>query len=122
MTQEIPTQVQDKVLQFQSLQNQLRMIVAQKQEFILKVKDIDNAIGNLREMKEGKLYKISGPLMMEISMEKSKDELAEGKETAEARIRILESQEKKLTEKLKGLGTELQLMMNSQRSGVTAGG
>lgn len=122
MAQEIPTQVQDKVTQFQSLQQQLQMIVAQKQQFILRAKDTDNAIEELGGMKEGKVYKVSGPLMMEASIEKSKKDLAEEKETAEARIKILEGQEKKLTEKLKGLGEELQSIMNSQGTGVVASG
>lgn len=122
MTQEIPTQVQDKVMQFQSLQQQLQVIVAQKQQFIMRAKDTDNALKDLEGMKEGKVYKVSGPLMMETSIEKSKKDLAEEKETAEARIKILESQEKKLTEKLKGLGEELQSIMSSQGTGVVAGG
>jgi len=122
MAQEIPTQVQDKVMQFQSLQQQLQMVVAQKQQFILRAKDIDNAIEDLGGMKEGKVYKVSGPLMMETSIEKSKNDLAEEKETAEARIKILENQEKKMSEKLKELGTELQSIMNSQGTGVVAGG
>ena len=122
MAQEIPTQVQDKVMQFQSLQQQLQVIVAQKQQFIMRAKDTDNALEDLEGMKEGKVYKVSGPLMMETSMEKSKKDLAEEKDTAEARIKILEGQEKKLTEKLKGLGEELQSIMNSQGTGVVAGG
>ncbi|MBU4201879.1 MAG: prefoldin subunit beta [Candidatus Altiarchaeales archaeon] len=122
MSPEIPTQVQDKVMQFQSLQQQLQMIVSQKQQFIMRARDIDNALEDLGEMKEGKVYKVSGPLMMETDMEKSKKDLAEEKETAEARIKILEIQEKKLTEKLKSLGEELQSIMNSQGTGVVAGG
>jgi len=122
MAQEIPTQVQDKVMQFQSLQQQLQMVVAQKQQFILRAKDIDNATEDLNVMKEGRVYKVSGPLMMETSIEKSKKDLAEEKDTAEARIKILESQEKKLSEKLKELGSELQSMMGPQGAGVVKGG
>ena len=122
MAQEIPTQVQDKVMQFQSLQQQLQVIVSQKQQFIMRAKDIDNAIEDLEGMKEGKVYKVSGPLMMETSIKKSKKDLAEETETAETRIKILEGQEKKLTEKLKGLGEELQSIMNSHGAGVVTGG
>jgi len=75
----------------------------------------------LGKMEKGKVYKMTGPLMMETSLEKSKKDVAEDKETAEARIKILESQEKKLTEKLKELATELQSMIQSQGGGVVGG-
>jgi len=122
MNPEIPKQAQDKVMQFQSLQSQLQLIVGQKQQLILRARDMENAMDELEKMKEGKIYKMAGPLMMETSLEKSKNEVAEDKETTEARIKILESQEKKLTEKLKELGAELQSMIQSQNTGGVVGG
>lgn len=115
----IPKQVQDKINQFQGLQNQLQAVVVQKQQMILQNADIENAMKALEKVEKQKVYEAVGPLFMETDKKTSEKKLSDDKEVISTRIQMLEKQEKKLTEKLKELSTEIQTELQS--SGVTAG-
>lgn len=119
MAQEISEQTRDKIAMFQNLQNQLQLIMVQKQQLIIREKDIDSALEELGKMKKGKVYRMAGPILVESSLKESKKNIKGEKEDTEARIQILEKQEKRLSEKLKELGTELQGILQSSS---TAGG
>lgn len=105
---EISKQTQDKISQFQNLQNQLQAVILQKQQMTLQVADIDNALTALQKVDKQKVYEAVGPLLIETTKEESQKKLQENKEVTEARIQMLEKQEKKITEKLKELGAEIQ--------------
>lgn len=111
MDQQIPKQLQDKLAQFQTLQNQLQMITVQKQQFFLQSAETDNALKALAEAGEGKIYRAAGPLLIETTKPESEKNLKEEKELSETRVKVLEKQEKKLSEKLEELRTEIQGMM-----------
>ena len=115
---EIPKQMQDKLAQFQTIQSQLQMIMAQKQQLILTVADIENAVKELGKSGGGKVYRMVGPLLVETTKEESEKDLSEGKETAETRIKVLEKQEKKLNEKFEELRTEIQEMIREKGGGL----
>ncbi|RLI93762.1 MAG: prefoldin subunit beta [Candidatus Altiarchaeales archaeon] len=117
---EIPRQLQDKIAQFQEIQNQLQAIALQRQQFILQSRDIENALSELEKFEKGKIYESLGPIMIETTKEKSEKKLKEEKETLDARIKILEKQEKKLNEKLRELGEEIQSSIRGG-GGLTAG-
>jgi len=112
-----PKQLQDKLAQFQSLQNQLQMILVQKQQFMLQNADIDGALGELTDFKEGKVYRMSGPLLLETTKADCEKKLKDERESAGNKVKVLESQEKKLSQKLNDLRGELQGLMGSQMGG-----
>ncbi|RLI88544.1 MAG: prefoldin subunit beta [Candidatus Altiarchaeales archaeon] len=116
---DIPKQIQDKVNQFQGLQNQLQAIVLQKQQLILQSTDIDNALTALEKIDKERLYEATGPLLIETDKPTSEKKLRENKDVINARIQMLEKQEKKLTDKLKELSTEIQADL--QGSGIMGG-
>lgn len=112
MDQQIPQQLQDKLAQFQNLQNQMQMITMQKQQLFIQSADIDNALGALAKSVAGeKIYKAAGPLLIETNKDESEKRLKEGKELAETRVKMLEKQEKKMSEKLDELKAEIQGML-----------
>lgn len=111
MEQEIPKQVRDRLAQFQELQNQLQLISMQKQQFVLQSADIENALAALEKTSNEKIYKIAGPLLIETNKESSEKKLKEDKEVTATRIKMLEKQEKKLSDKLVELRTKLQNML-----------
>ena len=119
---ELPKQVQDKLAQFQGLQNQLQMLAIQKQQFTLQSADIDNALSELEKVEEGKVYEMAGPLLIETNKEDSKNKLTDNKEVTATRLKVLEKQEKKLTAKLEELGSELQGLLGGQGQGPITGG
>ena len=108
-----PQQLQDKLAKFQGLQNQIQMIMAQKQQLAMQSNDIENALKELKEQ-EGKLYKLAGPIMVEANKETTEKELTSEKEKLDSNLLIYEKHEKKLTEQLKKLSDELQSMMGKQ--------
>ncbi|MBN2014770.1 MAG: prefoldin subunit beta [Candidatus Altiarchaeota archaeon] len=116
---EIPKQVQDKINQFQGLQNQLQAVVLQKQQMILQNADNENAITALEKVDKQKIYEAIGPLFIETDKETTEKKLKDDKEVITTRVQMLEKQEKKLTEKLKELSAEIQTELQAGR--VTAG-
>ncbi|HDH41217.1 MAG TPA: prefoldin subunit beta [Candidatus Altiarchaeales archaeon] len=116
---DIPRQVQDRINQFQGLQNQLQAIVLQKQQLILQSTDIDNALTALKKIDKERLYEATGPLLIETDKPTSEKKLRENKDVINAKIQMLERQEKKLTEKLKELSTEIRADLEG--SGIVGG-
>jgi len=118
---EIPKQIQDKIAQFQEIQNQLQTIVLQKQQFSMQIRDIENALNELKNFKRGNIYEAVGPLFLETNKDKCEKKLMAEKETMDTRIKILEKQEKKLNTKLKELSQEIQSTLQSGSGGIQAG-
>jgi prefoldin beta subunit len=112
---EIPDQLKDRLAQFQSVQNQLQIILAQKQQLMLASVDAESALSELEKSKEGKVYKMAGTLIIESNRADSKKDLSEAKETAEARIKVLEKQETKLRERFEEMRGEIAGMLEGGR-------
>ncbi len=111
MDTQIPKQLQDKIAQFQTLQGQLQMISMQKQQLFIQSAEIDNALKALEDVSGEKVYRAAGPLLIETTKADSEKKLKEDKELAGTRLKMIEKQETKLTEKLEELRSELQTMM-----------
>ena len=114
---DVPKQVQDKLAQFQNLQNQLQMVSMQKQQLMLQNTDLDNAKKEMDGVGEEKVYRMVGPLLIETNKDDGLKYVADEHETADAKIKLLEKQEKKLTEKLNEMRSELQSMMQPPSAG-----
>jgi len=109
---DIPQQVQDKLAQFQTLQQQLQLLSLQKQQLLVQGNDVDNALDELGKITgKEKVYKAVGMLLIESNKTESEKILKEEKELGDTRIKVLERQEKKLTEKFDELRKELQAML-----------
>ncbi|MBM3309261.1 MAG: prefoldin subunit beta [Candidatus Altiarchaeales archaeon] len=109
---DIPPQVQDKLAQFQTLQQQLQLLGLQKQQLLVQGNDVDNALTELGKISGGeKVYRAVGMLLIESSKGESEKMLKEEKELGDTRIKVLERQEKKLTERFEELRKELQAML-----------
>lgn len=120
---EIPKQVQDKLAQFQGIQNQMQMMALQKQQLILQSTDLDNALAEVGNATgKEKIYKMAGPLLIETNKDESMKNLQEKKELADTRIKVLEKQEKKIGEKFEGLRGELQMMLQGKGGGNLGSG
>jgi prefoldin beta subunit len=92
-------------------------MAVQKQQLILQSSEVDNALEELGKAGKGKIYKAAGSLLIETNKAESDKFLKETKDTASARIQILEKQEKKLTERFNELKKELEEMLASQTGG-----
>ena len=113
----IPQQLQDKLMQFQEMQNQLQSIAFQGQQMRQQLLEIDHALEVLEGSGDNRVYERAGPLFIESDAGKTKDKLKDDKELKEARLKSLEKQESKLREKLSALGKEIQGQMGGVQSG-----
>ncbi|MEM2918655.1 MAG: prefoldin subunit beta [Candidatus Altiarchaeota archaeon] len=115
---EIPKQVQDKLIQFENLQKQLQLITLQKQQLLRQSIEIKNALEELEKIENNtKIYKVSGPLLIETTKEESKKKLNEEQSIIDTRIKMFEKEEKRLTEKLSEMRNEIQTMLKNLQTG-----
>jgi len=113
MDERVPKQVQDKLAQYQNLQQQLQMISMQKQQMVLQNAEMENAQKELEgASKTGKVYRIVGPILVESTKDEMAKKLKDDYDLNKTRVDVLEKQEKKLAEKLNEMRTELQAMIS----------
>jgi prefoldin beta subunit len=88
-------------------QQQLQVVIAQKDSLGAQLLEIDKALQELGKTKEKTVYKISGPVLVKTATKEAKDELEEKKKFIELKIKTLEKSEKTLKEKLEGISKQL---------------
>lgn len=119
---DVPKNLQDKLAQFQAVQNQLQVLGSQKQQLVMQNMEVDNALEEVGKASDGKIYKAAGSLLIETNKADSDKYLKETKETVDARVKIMEKQEKKLTDKYTELKGELESMLGQGGAKPPAGG
>ena len=113
---DIPPELQDKLAQFQTIQQQLQLISIQKQQLLVQKTETENALIELGKLSGGeKIFKATGMLLIESSKKESEKCLGEEKELSETRVKVLEKQEKKLTEKYDEMRTQIQAMISQKK-------
>jgi len=105
---EIPPELKDKLAQYQNLKNNIQVFMVQKQELMQRMNEIDDAISALDKYSTGKIYRLSGPILIETNKEESMVKLKEEKDVSDVRIKAIERQEVKLREMLSKLESEIQ--------------
>ena len=85
--------------EMQTLQQQLQMTMIQKHQLKMQLDETENAFNEL-EKSTGDVFKSAGTLLIKVDKEDAKRELSERKESIGLRMKTMESQEKKLKERL----------------------
>jgi prefoldin beta subunit len=88
-------------------EQQLRSVLIQKEALKLQIAEIDNALNELERIKEEKVYKLVGSVLIKKSKDEVQKELIEIKEDAEIKIASLENIEKDLMDKIKKIEEKL---------------
>ncbi len=114
---DIPKHIQDRLAQYQSLQGQLQMISLQKQQLMLQGTDLENARKEIDGLKEGRVYRLVGPMLVESSKEAGLKFVQDERDSAQAKIAIMDRQEKKLAERLNEMRAEIQGAMSPPKAG-----
>lgn len=104
---ELPKELQKEIMDFQSLQKQLELILLQKQQLMMQSSETNNALDELKNV-SGKVYKAAGSIMFETNKTDLEKELKEKKESLDSKLSILGKQEEKFRSKLKDSQTNLQ--------------
>lgn len=101
------------VEEMQAIQYRIHVYLSQKQSFELKLQEIEMAMEELRNLKEGNVYKIVGPIMIKKDRENLIKELENKKNLLELRIKAYEKQIERLNSRMK----ELQEMLRGGKGG-----
>jgi len=110
--QNVPPQVQALLGQLESYQQQLQLVIQQKQKVQVELNDAKRALEEIERVEENTpIYKTVGTLMVKISKAKAVKELKEKIETLEVRLNALNRQEQKLNENIKELTQKIQSML-----------
>ena len=110
--QNIPPQVQALLGQLESYQQQLQLVIQQKQKVQIELNDAKKALEEIERVEENTpIYKTVGTLIVKTSKAKAVEELKEKIETLEVRLNALNRQEQKLNEKIKELTQKIQSML-----------
>lgn len=107
MVKMVSQDMQEKLREFQELEQQIRLVLTQKYQFELQLREAKNTIEELDKSKKPEVHKAIGQILIKTSKESVKTELKEAIETLELRLKTLEKQEKKLNEKLQPLKDRL---------------
>ena len=103
LAEKIPPEVQNKLVRLQQLQEQLRLILAQKQSVELEYREVSRVLDELSKIGDEPLYKSLGHILVLSKKEDLVKELNERKEVLELRIKTLEKQEDYLRKQIEDL-------------------
>jgi len=121
MSVELPAKVQNQILQYQQIQQQLQMIAQQRAQISGQLEELKGTLEELGKLKKGTaVYKVSGSILVKVTnLEGLKKEMEEQKETAGVKVTSLERQEKQLKERFISLQQEItKAMQGSQPNAV----
>jgi len=109
MSVELPAKVQNQILQYQQLQQQLQLIAQQRVQISSHLEELKGTLEELGKLKKGTpVYKVAGSILVKVQdLEGLKKEMDEQKETATVKVTSLERQEKQLKERFVNLQQEI---------------
>lgn len=116
---ELSSDARQDLAEYQALQQQLQLLLMQKQQVQLQVSEGRKAEEQLQGY-TGSAYRFAGGVLVEKKPDKLKEELKAERETLEMRSGALEKQEGKLVERLKALEAKLVKLQSSGMAGGQA--
>jgi prefoldin beta subunit len=109
MSVELPAKVQNQILQYQQIQQQLQMIAQQRAQISGQLEELKGTLEELGKLKKGTaVYKVSGSILVKVTdLDSLKKEMKEQEETSSVKVTSLERQEKQLKERFINLQQEI---------------
>ncbi len=104
---ELSGEAKHALIELNSMQQQLQLIVLQRQQLEVQLEEVKAALETLKNEKEEYVYKAIGPALVKKKREDVVKSLEEAKEKLELRIKLLSDQEKKITEKIRRISEKL---------------
>jgi len=107
--EDLPPQVQNQLKQLQQFQQQLELIVQQRLQVDIKLRETENALEELNKVDDATpIYRTVGNLIIKAGRDDVIKSLQEEKESLEVRKKSLENQENRLKEKIDELQKKVQ--------------
>ncbi len=112
---------EDEVREFQALQQQLQMLVYQKQQAIAQLSELDKSVAEVTKS-DGSCYRYVGTVIVPKNKDVLLKDLSEEKETLEMRKSLFQKQEDKLKEKFDALRKKLEAQLAARGEGTVLSG
>ncbi len=112
--------VQKLVNEYSTLQQQMQLLGAQRQQLEMHRKEIEGALSEL-EKTTAPVYRAVGGVMVMRDKESVQKDLLKEKEEAAGRVEFLERQEKKMAERFGAARKKLEELAKSQQAGSLGG-
>jgi len=115
--------LQEEIAKAQQLQQQLQMIMSQKQQLEVKSKDLERALDEVNRLEEETpVYKEVGEILVQVEdKEELISELEDDKESTDVRLKSLKSKEEKLRDQFKEIQEKLSTQMGGMQQGPQGG-
>ena len=115
--QQIPPMVQEQLSKLQQTQQNLQMIMAQKQQLELEQLETEKALTELNKANDDDaVFKSAGTILIKSNKKDLIEELGEKKELAKTKASLLAKQEERLKTGLKEQETKIQEMIKKPPS------
>ena len=97
MSKGISPQLEEKIKQYQSIQQKMSALLQQIQQLKIEQIEIDKALKEIDEMPDDEVcFRSIGRLMVKSTIKETKEKLGDQKELAETRIKLSEKSSEKL--------------------------
>ena len=116
---ELPPWFKEQITRLNQLQQNLQMILMQKQQIEIELVEIDKALEELKKINaEDSVYKTAGPVLIKAKRDDVVKELEEKKELSNTRVMVLSKQETRVKENLKEIQNKIDEMVRGAGMGA----
>ncbi len=112
------TDLNKSIQEFERGRMQLSSIEAQSQSLAVQAQVLSEALTELKETKEKKVYKAVGNILILTDSKKVEKELSEQKETVDLRAKTVKKQEEAMLDKLNKLKSEIEAAKKGASKGA----
>lgn len=116
MAGQLPPQIQNQLAQLQELQQQAQVVVAQRQQLEVQVREVERTLEELAKVPaDAPVYRSVGSILARTADRAALEaELTDQKETTTVRLESAKRQEQRLRERVTALQTELQAALGQR--------
>ncbi|MFP3189788.1 MAG: prefoldin subunit beta [Thermoproteota archaeon] len=118
MSQQLPPEIQNLVLKARQIEEQLRIVVARRQQIKLDIMEIDTVKEELEKVPDDTVvHKLVGSILIKTDKKTALNEINERKETLQLQDLTLEKQESTLRKQFEATSRELEEALRRYQSG-----
>ncbi len=110
---EIPKEVEQEIIQYQALQNQLAALSTQKSRIETEIRAVDEALRLLEDAPEDGVYRIAGTIMVKANKTALMKELQERKEALDVKRKSIAKREEQLRARLLELKKKIEKALST---------
>ncbi len=110
---EIPKEVEQEIIQYQALQNQLAALSTQKSRIEAEIRTVDEALRLLEDAPEDGVYRIAGTIMVKANKTALMKELQERKEALDVKRKSIAKREEQLRVRLLELKKKIEKALST---------